>query len=72
MNFNIYSEIGLLHFFLLDDRKNDVLDMHHHHHHHHNRHLHISHNTPFLPQKILQRSCLQFLSGLLKYPREIK
>ena len=36
------------------------------------RHLHISHNTPCLPPKILHKHCFQFLLGRLKHPGELK
>ena len=36
------------------------------------RHLHISHNTPCLPPKILHKHCFQFLVGRLKHPGELK
>ena len=29
------------------------------------RHLHVSHNTPCLPPKIIHENCLQFLLGTL-------
>ena len=38
----------------------------------HIRHLHISHNIPYLPPKILRKHRFQFLLGRLKYPGEMK
>ena len=29
------------------------------------RHLHVSHNAPYLPPKILHKHCFQFLLGQL-------
>ena len=36
------------------------------------RHVHISHNTPCFPPKILHKHCPQFLFWRLYYPWEIK
>ena len=36
------------------------------------RHLHISHNTPCLPPKILHKHWFQFLLGRLKHQGELK
>ena len=35
-------------------------------------HLHKSHDAPYLPPKILQKHCFQFLLGRLYYPGEMK
>ena len=35
------------------------------------RHLHISHNTPCLPPKILHNLCFSFLLGITAVPKEI-
>ena len=34
------------------------------------RHLHISHNGPYLPPKILHDLCFSFLLGITAVPRE--
>ena len=34
------------------------------------RHLHISHNGPYLPPKILHNLCFSFLLGITAVPRE--
>ena len=36
------------------------------------RHLHISHNGPYLPPKILHNLCFSFLLGITAVPREIE
>ena len=36
------------------------------------RHLHISHNTPYLPPKISHSLCFSFLLGITAVPREIE
>ena len=36
------------------------------------RYLHVYHNAPYLPPKILQKHCFQFLLGRLLYPGEMK
>ena len=36
------------------------------------RHLHISHNAPYLPPKILHKHCFSFLLGITAVPREIE
>ena len=36
------------------------------------RYLHISHNAPYLPPKIVQKHCFQFLLGRLLHPGEMK
>ena len=36
------------------------------------RHLHISHNAPYLPHKILHNLCFSFLLGITAAPREIE
>ena len=36
------------------------------------RQLQISHNAPYLPPKIFQKHCFQFLLGRLQYPEEMK
>ena len=36
------------------------------------RHLHISHNAPYLPPKSLHKYCFQILLGRLQYPGEMK
>ena len=36
------------------------------------RHLHISHNAPYLPPKILHNLCFSFLLGITTVPREIE
>ena len=36
------------------------------------RYLHISHNAPYLPPKILQKHCFQFPLRRLLYPGEMK
>ena len=36
------------------------------------RHLHISHNAPYLASQILHKHCFQFLIGRLLYPGEMK
>ena len=36
------------------------------------RHLHISHDAPYLPPKILHKRCFQFPLGPLEYPGEMK
>ena len=36
------------------------------------RHLHISHNAPYLASQILHKHCFQFLLGRLLYPGEMK
>ena len=36
------------------------------------RHLHISHNAPYLPPKILHNLCFSFLVGITVVPREIE
>ena len=36
------------------------------------RHLHISHNAPYLPPKSLHMYCFQILLGRLQYPGEMK
>ena len=35
-------------------------------------HLHISHNAPYLPPKILQKLCFSFLLSITAVPREIE
>ena len=35
-------------------------------------HLHISHNTPYLPPKILHKLCFSFLLSITAVPREIE
>ena len=35
-------------------------------------HLHKSHDATYLPPKILQKRCFQFLLGRLQYPGEMK
>ena len=35
-------------------------------------HFHISHNTPYLPPKILRKLCFSFLLGITAAPREIE
>ena len=34
------------------------------------RHIHISHNEPYLPPKILHNLCFSFLLGITAVPRE--
>ena len=36
------------------------------------RHLHIFHNAPYLPPKILHNLCFSFLLGITTVPREIE
>ena len=36
------------------------------------RHLHISHNAPYFPAKILHNLCFSFLLGITTVPREIE
>ena len=36
------------------------------------RHVHISHNAPYLPPKILHNLCFSFLLGITAVPREIE
>ena len=36
------------------------------------RHLHISHNAPYLPPKIWHSLCFSFLLGITAVPREIE
>ena len=36
------------------------------------RHLHISHNAPYLPPQILYNLCFSFLRGITAVPREIE
>ena len=36
------------------------------------RHLHISHNAPYLPPKSLHNLCFSFLLGITAVPREIQ
>ena len=36
------------------------------------RHLHISHNAPYLPAQILHNLCFLFLLGITAVPREIE
>ena len=36
------------------------------------RHLHISHNEPYLPPKILHNLCFSFLLGITAVPREVE
>ena len=36
------------------------------------RHLHISHNAPYLPPKILHNLCFSFLLDIRAVPREIE
>ena len=36
------------------------------------RHLHISHNTPYLPPKVLHNLCFSFLLGITAIQREIE
>ena len=36
------------------------------------RHLHISHNAPYLPPKILHNLCFSFLQGITAFLREIE
>ena len=36
------------------------------------RHLHISHNAPYLRPKILHNLCFSFLLGITAIPREIE
>ena len=36
------------------------------------RHLHISHNAPYLPPQILHNLCFSFLLGITTVPREIE
>ena len=36
------------------------------------RPLHLSHNTPYLPPKILHNLCFSFLLGITPVPREIE
>ena len=35
-------------------------------------HLHISHNAPYLPLKILHKPCFSFFLGITAVPREIE
>ena len=36
------------------------------------RHLHISHNAPYLPPQILHNLCFSFLQGITAFLREIE